>query len=268
MLLYTIAFDSDLLHFSLIPASQTLMWLFLSIITVILVYMTIRVWFNMWGDKNDFVSSKIKWLQDLVWKALSTTPIIPVLSYDKQWVPNTHRLSTWSIFDIEIGDSNIFNRWYQKKDRDIKWTVSNQVTEIENLFGVSTSTLTVSEINELEKVWNNSTIRWEKILDKQRNIINRFNKPWFTLYKSALNGNVRINQFTKWLNKVDEREVDDEWKRVIITWRSESDVNKRDLTKLFNSNSAFAKKFASYLWYDDWSFDNFESIKDLDVYRW
>ena len=267
---YTTTLDSDLLHFGLIRASQTLLWLFLSIMTVILVYMIIKVWFKMWGWE-DFVSSKMKWVQDLVGKWLSMVPIVPVPSYDKQWVPTTRHITAWSIFDFDTGRSKIFSRWYNKKDDDIKTAVSNQVTEVENLFGVSTGVLSDSEIHELDRVWTNNTgPKWLRILDEQKRIINSFNKSWFKLNENALNGRTWINQFTRWLNEAERTDVDDKWKEIIDEWRKEPDKNKRDLKKLFDYKSSFAEKYASYLWYkdEDGPFNGFESIQNLDVFRW
>lgn len=248
---YTTTLDSNLLHFSLVRASQTLMWLLLSIITVILVYVIIKVWFSMWWW-SDFVSNTIKKAQDLVGKAVWSIPIIPVSSYDSQWVPVKRHISAWSIFDVNTGESKLFDSWRIKKEWEIKNRIADQAAAVEELFWWSDKySLSAQQEQKLIWVWNDNQIRWKwlEILQEQQKIIKSFDdKSWFTLKWDTSNSKTWVNQFTKRLNDVDKSKIawnyKTEWVEMINWWRDEKNKDNRSLENLFR-DSRYVKAYSN-----------------------
>lgn len=261
---YTTTLDSDLLHFGLIRASQTLMWLLLSIITVILVYVIIKVWFNMWEWK-DFVSTNIKSVQDLVGKLLASTPVIPVPWYDKEWVPITRSISAWSVFDINTWKSKIFDSWKYNKEQEIKKTVMKDANKVEELFWVSWTAINSLQEQELRWIWDDKKIIWLDKLGKWAEIINSFEgKSWFTLKWNTYNSRVWIDLFKQWLDSVKVDDVKEQGWRDMVKDRQKIDKSDRSLEKLF-WNPTYATAYAKFFWYSDKNYHDFGSITNLDI---
>ena len=248
---HTTTLDSNLLHFGLVRASQTLMWLILSIITVILVYVIIKMWFSIWWW-SDFVSGTIKKAQDLVGKAIGSVPVIPVSSYDSQWVPVKRHIRAWSIFDIGTGESKLFDSWRINKEWKIKGEIADQATAVEELFWLSDkNSLSAQQRQKLLWVWYDNKIRdkWLEILQEQQKIVKSFEgKSWFTLRWDTANSNDWINQFTKWLNDVDKNKITWKYKTerlaMIDRWRDDKNKDNRSLWNLFSKDPRYVTAYS------------------------
>ena len=121
---YTTTIEWAWLKYTFSHLWKWLLDLLLSIITVVLVYMIIKVAVKMWWWK-DFVSQKINKMQDNIENTMKNIPFVPVAWYDENWVPTTSYLNFNDTKNF--ADKKISALQYVAKK-----TTSDQVDEIAN----------------------------------------------------------------------------------------------------------------------------------------
>ena len=268
---YTSSVEWDVLSFTLRNSWKTILEVVVSIITVILVYLIISIAVNLWGE--DFLSQKAKKVQWLAWDLLWTVPIVPVPWYDKNWQKETHYISAWKVFGI----------W--NKTSLLKDTVSHyqNIVSIENeedqkvvrsLFGNTSGYLSQQEQNTITQVMSGNNFGDLKKVKAEIDKISDKNWKWMTLnLETSSNDGFWLNQFGRWLSKVDNNTVIDTnynttWKNMIVWWNSEEAKKIEDkmlrmqtmFTKVPDSVKAYADFFGLSLTSYDW-----EHLKELDI---
>ena len=264
---YTTTIEWAWLKYTFSHLWKWLLDLLLSIITVVLVYMIIKVAVKMWWWK-DFVSEKINKMQDNIENTMKNIPFVPVAWYDEKWIPTTSYLNFNDAKDFASRKITAMQDVFEKK-------TSGQVDEIVSKFIDNKNILSSTEKGELQSIYrdniNNSgyTIltEWENYLNETDGHGNYKHKTeqwkWMILNPDAAD-KTWIDLFTKWLNEVKIDQVsDDIWKTMIYAWRGQWEEGGRSLKTLFN-NQAFATKYANKFWYTG-IYTNFDSIKDLDI---
>ena len=272
---YTTTLDNDFLHFTLANTSKTLLAIILSIVTVIMVYLIIKVAVNMWGWENGgkwFLSSKVSKLQNSVWSLVSSIPLVPVAWYDEHWVPQTRFISAWNVFGAwrknSLLDEKIAS--YNSKIKDIDNSYNDV---IEKWIGGSWWRLTSSEMEKIgkagySKVW----LSWYNILEEKKKEIVGIKTEgwkWMTLNpRTSANNGFWITEFTKWLNEMAKNPsevIDKTWTDIVNTWKWLSDnESSRSLKNLFENNPTYIKAYRDLFDIPD-SVWTWEWIRDRDI---
>ena len=222
---------------------KSLFELILSIITVFLVYIVLKIAVNMWWW--DFASEKIKKMQNTFTEYMTKLPVMPVSWYDKEWHKQTRRLSAGKVFGINkdgrvnINDSIIWQKidQYSWKIKDENYA-HNEI--LRSWFWDKTWNLSSSETDKIKSAMSTGTTWWNKLQNAKKTITDirkdkdNANWKWMTLNpNTSSNNGFWIQEFTNWLNNTKVEEVSDEsWKQMIVDWK-ELDESKRSLKNLF-----------------------------------
>jgi len=265
---YTTSIDNNLLKFVSVNMWKTLLELVLSIITVLIVYYIVKIAINIW-DWKDFMSEHVSWITNWVGKLLWSMPVIPVPTYDKNWVPKRWNISvnsiktiSWSGMASLTNKINTINSEQQEAVNKLWWIWDNE------------KSLTPTQQNSISAAWSTST--WIGILNAKKIEINKIKTEewrWMTLNpQTASNDGFWINQFTNWLNTVDINALSGEkergWQRMVNDRRNLSNKKEeRSLENLFNKTTDHVKEYAKYFWLGD-NISSWADLKDADISQW
>ena len=267
---YTTVMDSDMMELSIKNVWKTTSDFILAIVTLILVYLIIRIAVNMWSW-NDFVSKTIKKVQGTVEAWIGSVPLIPVSWYDANWNDEMHYVSLWKTFGFGGNSQGLIWSGINVFDRGIQKELSAQTDRINELWWWTSSTkMSASNWNTIKTAWDGKL--WLKVLEAEKTEINKQKTEkgwWFML--DQVNWDKRwIEEFTAWLNDTKEQDVTDpRWKDMLIDWKKQAEDDKKDqrsLYKLFTGTwgSAHVKTYAEFFWLDS-SVDTWEKLKKADI---
>lgn len=260
---YTTSIANNLLSFTIAHAWKTLLELVLCIITVMIVYYIIKFALTMW--EWDFVTNRIKKVQNWVENLISKVPVVPVASYDKEWAKLTRYISAGWISEA-----------FSRKLGQYTWVVNERNSEdekkIRKLFGDDTWYLTDDEMRKIKNAGIGKR-GLETLTAKKNAIVKSDEWKWMTLnLNSASNNWFWITEFTDWLNERVEKDdystAPIDWQRMINSWKAQNptDKTKRNLEQLFNERDKwYANTYAKFFGYTWWNYTDFNSIKDLDI---
>ena len=265
---YTSILDNNLLNFTLTRAWKTLLEVALSIITVIIVYLIISMAVKMWWW-NDFVSKKVNSIQEWIGWILGSLPVVPVAWYDKDWKPETHRISAKKTFGI--GWRSLLEEKINYNQRKVD-EVSNEHNQIiSSWFGDGTTYLSSTETGNIEIKMRLNT--WDGLLNTKKYIdtIRDVNWKWMTLNPATSSNNgFWIQEFSKWLEWMKDKKVswtnnDTVWNSMIKRWNDDNNKNNRTLENMFkkdesNNVKAYADFFGLNLSSNTW-----EQLKNADI---
>lgn len=254
-----------LIKFTIWYVGKGLLDFIMSIITVILVYIIIKVAVQMWWWK-DFVSKGINKLQDNVNDAITSLPVVPVAWYDKEWVSTTSYLSLkWfgSISEQKI--------WVMQ--RKAEKSTMTQVDEVmRNWWLVDDNALTQSQKTDIQQAWVGKS--WLDILVAKKDYINKDGFKTDEWRWLVLNPNTPdkfwIEEFEGWLEESKGEqfiwvENGNIWKKMVEWWNKEEDRDNRTLEAMFKvpwSVKAYADFFGLTLDNYDWN-----NLKEADISR-
>ena len=267
---YTSILDNNLLSFTLTHAWKTLLELALSIITVIIVYLIISIAVKMWWW-NDFVSKKINGIQEWIGWALWSLPVVPVAWYDKNWNPETHRISAKKTFWLG-GSRSLLEEKISYTQRKVDEVNNEHNQIISSWFGDGAWYLSAAEITKIGNAGAGETT-WLGRLTAKRDAIEKSEKwKWMTLNPAtASNDGFWIKQFTEWLEKSKDQTIywmgnDKAWNDMIKRWNKD-DNKKQGLEQMFKNNESgetnSVKAYADF--FGLWNITTWEGLKDLDI---
>lgn len=276
---YKTTIESDFWKFSISHLAKWLLDFILSIITVILVYMVIKMAVKM-GDWKDFVSQKLGKIQDTVWNAITSLPVMPVAWYNSEtWEKETHYISARSVFGE---NNNLFTRkinYYQKK---VGEEYSKQTQAIRSLFGDETGYLTTNEITSIENAWGGMS--WLDILKAKKSKISSIrdeNWKWMTLNpQTSSNNGFWIQEFSAWLDLMKDKQMtwtdnNGTWNEMINRWNNKGNKDAHTLQEkseklqaMFGAVNNSAKAYAQYFFDSDdvrYGITSWNDLKNADI---
>ena len=267
---YTTTVDMWVVRFTLANAWKTLLEIILSIITVLIVYLIIQATVRMWKWK-DFVSEKIGKVQDAIWWAITSLPVVPVAWVWDKWQAETRYVSAWTALGINLkwGINSTWrwlaNRRLMKINEAQKLEISKQNDAITNMrWNNADVTLQDTERTRLEQAWK--TLDWLAKLDAKREVINEIRtKTWkWMILDETARDKTWINVFTWWLNNL-KGELTWDWEWVYAAWTWLWDT--KTLKDLFNIQDwKFAKAYAKYFDLKDKdSIKGWETLRKVDI---
>jgi len=266
---YTNKIENNLLSFTLTHAWKTLLEVVLSIITVIIVYLIISMAVKMWWW-NDFVSKKVNSIQEWVGWILGSLPVVPVAWYDKDWKPETHRISAKKTFGI--GWRSLLEEKINYNQRKVDEVNNEHNQIISSWFGDGATYLSSTETGNIETKMRLNT--WDGLLNTKEYIdtIRDVNWKWMTLNPATSSNNgFWIQEFSKWLEWMKDKTVfwtnnNTVWKNMISRWNNPNNKDDRTLEKMFKNGNetqnveAYAEFFE--LW---WNITTWEQLKNADI---
>lgn len=267
---YTTTVDAGVVHFTLAHAWKTFLQIILSIITVLVVYLIIQMAVKMWNWK-DFVSEKIGKLQDTIWWAITSLPVVPVAWFDNQWQAKTRYISAGKALGVDLRWGLNFtwewlvNRKLMKMNEAQKLEISKQADAVSELWWSNWDNL-LSESDRTQLKSAGSTLNWElKLKAKKDFIFKKKTESWLWMFLDptlARDNNAWIDEFTGWLNWLAEEPT---WERNWIMWAWNRLWENKTLEGLFTGEGKkYVRVYADYfeLWDDvtDW---NSLKIKDI-----
>ena len=232
---------------------KTFMELILSIITVILVYLIIKIAVNMW-DTKDFVTKKTKKLQKELWTTLTQLPIVPVPWNSEKGIPTKYtsfeqvRNLPWTLL------SNI--EYQQKSKMDDQATAVMDIRWVNDVWGVLPKVKT-----EIHKIITNPSTPWLKQLYNAKQKMMKLNNAWFVLWENASDP-YRQNEFKDWLQRAQQTDVIGingvvqpsdviTWKNMVKWWQDPKNDNNKTLGNLFEAVKGSAKAYATFFGLDN-----------------
>lgn len=271
-LTYTSVLSHDFLEFTLAHAWKSLLQLVLSIITVMIVYyiLSFAIKFSWWSD---FVSSKMEWFQKWIGDWIGKMPILPVTTYDKNWLPVNSAISANKVFGLG-GEQNLIERKIDVYQGGLRDQYEEQREAVQNLFNDHvTWHLSDEEMRKIKtagNVWGGNN-GMEILTLKKNSIVKSPEWKWMTLNPTTASNNwFWITEFTDRLNKrVEKNDYSDapsDWGSMIKAWGN-IDKDKRNLETLF-SKSEYVKTYAKYFFDegDDRSkISTWEELKNADI---
>lgn len=263
---YTTTMDLWVLRFTLAHAWKTFLEIIISIITVLIVYLIIKLAVQMWNGK-DFVSEKIGKLQDSIQNAMTSVPIIPVTAYDKEWAKKTAWLSAGTVFGIGNKDS-LADQWLHNINYEQKHEMNKQSDEVLKMWwikkGGSLGSTEKWEIGNALKTWT----KWIWQLTKVKEIVKNSEITWMNLAGVTENSKYWIWQFSSWLswmtaNSVLETDNNAQiWRNMINWWNNEAKDEEKTIENLFKikwSVQAYADEFGL------WTVTDRETLRTKDM---
>lgn len=263
---YTTRLDGNLVKLSISTIWKWFLDFMMAIITVVLVYLIIKMAVKMWWW-DDFVSKGINSLQDSVTKTMTSIPIVPVPWYDEKWAPTTRGVSLKWLASLPEQKLS-----YMTQEKNA--ITSSQIDSLMEKWWINNGDfLTESQKSGISAAWSSET--WLKILQAKLSYINDTkNKIKSSKWKwMVLNPNASdqywVGEFTKWLNeRVDKNDyawILPPWKKMIDDWKNiDSDKSKRTLKVLFDKPN-HANTYANFFGYTSWNYADFGSIMNLDI---
>ena len=269
---YLTVMNDDYLTFTLRKVWKSLLEVALSVVTVLIVYVIISIAVKMWGW-TDFVSSRIKKIQEGVGWIIESAPVIPVSWYDEQWLDTTRYISARKVFGD--GTSSII----EDKINSYQWKILDKYNDQNNVINswfwnsknVSLPSVDRSKI-EGKWAWN----QWLNILEEQKKTIYELRdknlKSWewyWMILDPTANDKFWANQFEKWLTNMKDRKGEiiwsnsQYWRAMVDWWNDENNKGKRNFQSLFQ-NRDYVKAYADLFELNLSSYD-WEHLKNADI---
>ena len=265
---YTTTVDTGILSFTLANAWKTLLQLILSIVTVVIVYLIIKVAVQMWGW-DDFVSKSINRVQETVSSAMTSIPIMPVAWYDeKTWEKKTRRISAWSVLGVG-GKESLWNRFLANVNYGQKQQMNKQVDDVvSSLFpsgGNWWTWLTNEQKWKIENAINNSP-KWISQLKEVKQRI-----TWINLAGQTSDSRYWMKQFGQWLTNMNSYKDNIQWTtyqsvwRDMIVWWNDDNVKKEEKTiqNLFERNQGSVRAYAEV--FGLWDITEWNQLMDKNI---
>ena len=269
---YTSVLSHDFLDYTLAHAWKSLLQLVLSIITVMIVYyiLSFAIKFSWWSD---FVSSKMEWFQEWIGNWIGKMPILPVTTYDKNWLPVNSAISANKVFGLG-SEQNLIERKIDVYQGGLDDQYQEQRKAIQSLFTKEvTWYLTDDERRKIEAVKTEGAPI--DILKAKKNAIEKSKDwKWMTLDPNTASNNwFWIEQFEAWLENSNNKRIswtkyDTAWNNMINRWNDDKNKDGRTLEKMFktdenNNVKAYADFFGLSLSSNTW-----EELKKADISKW
>ncbi len=264
---YNTAMDNNLVSFTLLNVWKPLLDIILSIITVLMVYFILKIAVQMW-KWDDFVSKGIWSVQDSIWNAFWSIPLVPVAWYDEDGVEKTRWIWAKSVFNTRTWESELLNRGIAKYQNKIIDKSRDQEEIIDGLFSGDGATGRLSADEQghigmlMRKVGDSTGSGWFASLVAAREYIKEISEnggKGMTLSGSSEDSRWWIKQFGDWLEGMKDktRTIDasnigltsgdkQAWKNAIDWWNNESNKNNLSMESLFGSNSGFARAYLNF----------------------
>ena len=257
---YDTSMESDFLGLYIHYAWKALLDFVLCIITILMVYYIVKIAMKMWGG-DDFVSKRIGKIQDDVWDIMSSLPVMPVKSYDNEWVETTRFIGAGDVFGLSGKDSLL-----EKKVKFYKWKVETndgkQRDAIINSWfgGIETVTFESSDKTRIKsdsvnEKWLQILTTWfDKIKELGKKPVSEWwldNGQWYGMILNRETGDKWWKErFEGWLTdmKNHKNEIQwadkDIWIRMIERWNNPNnqDKDKHTLQNLFEHEEE------NYMW--------------------
>lgn len=276
---YRTVIRSNIFTYTFRHAGKGILDFMMSILTLVMVYVIIKIAVNMWWWK-DFVSEKIGKIQKSVWETLTSLPVMPVAWYDdKTGAPKTQFLNakqifgTWSnsviwwkmgqiegkIYDEYSKQTNVINWWFSGDMAKTKPLEAGSWREItDTLSNTSTTRVTTevltTQLRQIREFGNRLKDKWW--LDKGQ---------WYGMILNPEASDKRWqDNFKNWLDRADPRINDTKWSNMVKTRQNLEDTDK-SLEKLFETTQyveAYAELFGLKLTQNTW-----EYLKHADISR-
>ena len=268
---YTTNIQSDLFSYTIRHVGKWLLDFIISIMTVIVIYFIIKMTINIWWWK-DFVSTKIKKMQDSLGKLINSVPIIPVPWYDKQWVPTTRYINSNDIFGGSSSRGSIFDRVVGNLQGKVTDQYNEQNSIIDSWFNKDTKGyLTAYEMLQITNAKdNNDSINTLRLKKQAIDSMKSDKWKWMTLnLETASNDGYWIKEFENWLKYSKNKNItwttnDRAWNLMITRWNDDDNKDKT-LENMFqkdesNNVKAYADFFGLNLSQNTW-----EQLKNADI---
>lgn len=253
---YNTSIESESFQFHFMNAAKSILEIFLSILTVVLTYMIIKMAVEMW-DGSDFVSSRIKKLQNSASDLITQTPIIPIWSYDEKGHPQ-------SISIKSLGD--LWNKWIQNKKQEYADRSAKEMDEVMRMrWIISDDMLTEEQKTWIRQAWWVSA-KWMTELKAMKNYIKdkKITWKWLKLNPKAPDPFWR-EEFESWLERAKDTTITDvPWKNMVSWWNDPANRKTRTLEELFRKVGWSAKAYAEFFWLWE-KITTWDQLKDLDI---
>lgn len=276
---YITEMDGDLATISFTNLWQTLANFILCVITVVLVYIVIKIAVTMWWWK-DFVSAQIWKLQKNVGEDLLSLPVMPVAWYDeKTWEAKTHYLSAGKVFWLWNRNNSIIGSTVAHYQGKVNDEFNKQNAIIDSWFSNNTWYLSGDQVRTIENsMTNKSKAVWERLESTKAMIdeIKQGDKEWIwfgmTLSRTtAKNDGFWLNQFGARLGAMEGQPVtgtnSEAWRKMISDWNSpeikEKDIEEK-LEKIFKDHGDRVKAYAEFFGLGS-DIDTWEELKNADI---
>ena len=242
---YTISMNNDFLGFTLAKAWKTFMEMILSIITVLLVYFILKFAVKFGGDwKSDFVSKSLWKVQDKVWDLMGSLPVMPVSGYDEKWKPTTHYINASNVFGL-WGTQSLALRKMDDYTGKLREQNQKDIDIVKSWFSDNTWYLSEAERTTIKnKIEQTGTKWWEALVNVREEIkkIRTEEWKWMTFIGKSESSIFWIEQFKKWLEKMDKQENNiptknnyvNYWQKMIRWWNS-NENKAGNLSDLFTN---------------------------------
>lgn len=275
---YTTSIEGGIIKATFTNIAKSILEFILCIITVILVYIIIKIAVKMWGDNTDFVSKKSWKVQDAAGDVLKSTPVVPVKWYDKEtWAPTTHFISAgnvwkipdtimdkfgWKVRDEYNRQNQIIDSWFGKGNALFKSEDQRMVEEAttgKHWLGILTAQISkIRELGNRPEDWLKSWEGYGMVLDPGAS-----NKWWqgrFQAWLTDMKDNIGYLSWQKdekiWSNMINW------WKEAWDTERTLENLFKRNGSGETKSVRAYAELFGLSLDSNDWN-----HLKEADFSR-
>ena len=270
---YTTVMDSDMMELSIKNVWKTTSDFILAIVTLILVYLIIRIAANMWSW-GDFVSKTIKKVQGTVEAWIGSVPLIPVSWYDANWNKEMHHISLGKTFGFGNNSNSqglIWSGISILNDR-VKNEFSDEGRVNELWWWTNSTMMSASNWNRIESAWRDKS--WlDKLGDKRKAIDSqKTEKGWWFMLDPAKWDSRWIKDFTKWLNDTKGDDIKsfsrvsnaniEVWKKMVEWWKIE-DNQKKSLKDMFDDIPNSARAYAEFFGLEN--ITGWEDLKDEDI---
>ena len=255
---YNTSIESESFQFHFMNAAKSILEIFLSILTVVLTYMIIKMAVEMW-DGSDFVSKRVKSLQNSVSDLITQTPIIPIWSYDEKGHPQ-------SISIKSLGD--LWNRKIQNKKNEYIDGSYKEMDDVMRMWWIMSEDM----LTESQKIWIKQAwwvnARWMKKLEEMKKYIkdkkNKITWKWLKLDPKASDPFWR-QEFEAWLEGAENENniTDPTWKNMVAWWNDSNNKSIRTLEEMFKKVDWSAGAYAKFFWF--WDITTWTQLKDLDI---
>jgi hypothetical protein len=278
---YTTVMDSDMMELSIKNVWKTTADFILAIVTLILVYLIIKIAANMWSW-DDFVSKTIKKVQGTVGAWIGSMPLIPVSWYDEKGKKGeTHFISVGSVFwrptiGSPNGNQNLLEARISNWDRSVKDRINAQTKELNNLlWWADSKRMDAVSWGKIRSAWVEERLHGLSLLEAKRDAIPKTEEGrWFTL--DSINWDSRwMEEFKEWLKNTKENEIPSffrwvsniwAWVEMVNRWKIEGNKDK-SLQDMFQDSAIWTKAivaYAEFFWLDK-SVDTWWELKDEDI---
>lgn len=215
---------------------------------------------EMW-DGSDFVSSRIKKLQNSASDLITQTPIIPIWSYDEKGHPQAISIKS-------LGD--LWNKWIQAKKQEYTKRSADEMDEVMRMrWIISDDMLTEKQKTWIRQAWWVSTT-WMRELQAMKSYIkdkkNKITWKWLKLNPKAPDPFWR-QEFEGWLERASNANDfgnNSVLREMVRWWNDPANRATRTLEELFRKVGWSAKAYAEFFWLWE-NITTWDQLKDLDI---